>query len=197
MLDTLGNKYQSLDGKLSRNVYDPIKHLVSPGFHINIVTNDHPTTPNNTTGHDDDGYLKPNTNGSRSAEDSGIIQEKTHEEDNLDHSTYGYLEPVSVDGSSGYIDNYLETAQVVPPFEYTQPYQFSPAGYMAPVSNNRRPYQFEVADPGFSRRMPHQSQLRAHQANFLPHFPKTPTKMNTFGPRGKLRLPTPAPWIRQ
>ena len=187
MLDALRNKYQSLDGKHSQNIYDPIKHLVSPGYNIEVLRNDHPRTPSNTPECDNDGYLKPNTDSSRS----------DRIEDNLDHSTYGYLDPVSIVSNSEYFDNYLEPPQIASAFEYTQPYQFSPAGYMAPVSRKHQPYQPEMVDPGFFRKVPYQSQIRAHQANSVPHFPKTPMKMSNLALRENAHLPTPSPWIRQ
>ena len=133
-------KYERLHGKQRENFYDSIKHLASPGFHSGVLDNDHPMTLSDTAGYDNDGYLKPETNGTRSTEDGDISPEKTCTDDNLDQSTYGYLDPISIYGGSVYIDNYLEPGQNGPPFEYTQPYLFSPAGYMAPVSSKHKPY---------------------------------------------------------
>ena len=173
------NEYQILNGEHSQNIYDPIKHLVAPGLYNG-----------DEMGQLNDGYLQPvTTDASESLQDSGTSQEKTRTEDNLDQSTYGYLDPASIASSSVYYDNYLEAAQNSPTFEYTQPYQFSPAGYMVPIS--------AVADPGFSRRLHHQNQMGSNQANFLPYFRKTPMIIDNFGPRPGMRFPTPSPWIHQ
>ena len=186
MLDVVRNKYQILNGKHAENIYDPIKHLVAPGLYNG-----------NEMGQLNDGYLQPVTDGSGRLQDSGTSEEKTHTDNNMDHSTYGYLDPTSIASSSVYNDNYLEAVQNVHTHEYTQPYQFSPAGYMTPISSIHQPHQSAVADPGFSRRLHHQNQMGINQANFLPYFRKTPMIINNFGPRPGLRFPTPSPWIRQ
>ena len=179
MLDVMKSKYQILNGKHAENIYDPIKHLVAPGLYYG-----------EEMGQLNDGNLQPvTTDASGSSQDSGTSQEKTRTEDNLDHSTYGYLDPASIASSSVYNDNYLEAAQNSRVYEYTQPYQFSPAGYMAPIS--------AVADPGFYRGLHHTNQMGSNQANFLPYFRKIPMIINNFGRRPGLRFPTPSAWIHQ
>ena len=178
MLDAMRNKYQILNGKHAENIYDPIKHLVAPGLYNG-----------DEMGQLNDGYLQPVTDGSGSSQDSGTPQENTRTEDNEDHSSYGYLDPASISSSSVYYDNYLEATQNAPTHEYTQPYQFSPAGYMASIS--------VVADPVFSRRLHHHNHMGSNQANFLPYFRKTPMIINNFGPRPGLRFPKPSPWIHK
>ena len=187
----------------------------------------HLTAPNIKAGPDyNDGYLKPKTDGSSSSQDSGISLEKKRKKQNVAQSTYGYLDPVASDGNTsqrkkaeqlyGYLNSggstygsislgYLEPAQSEAPPEYTQPYQFSPAGfntarqpgYLTPISSKHQPHQSEVADPGYLKRNGHQGQIGCGQANFWPYYPKPTIKMNNFGQRGELHFPTPAPWIRQ
>ena len=239
MLEAMKNKYQSLNGKQAENIYDPIKHSLAPGIYMGIPQNDRPkymsviggkgqmTFPNIKVGRDyNDGYLKPNTDGSSSSQDSGISMEKNRNKQNAAPSTYGYLDPVPNDGNRsqrtqaeqlyGYLNSggstygsissgYLEPAQSEAPPEYTQPYQFSPAGfntarqpsYMTPISSKHQQHQSTVADPGYLKRMGYQGQISSSQANFWPYYPKPTIKMNNFGKRGGLNIPTPAPWIRQ
>ena len=178
MLASMRNKYQILNGKHAENIYNPIKHLLAPGLYNG-----------EEMGQLNDGYLQPVTDGSGSSQDSGTPQEKTRTEDNEDHSSYGYLDPASISSSSVYYDNYLEATQNAPTHEYTQPYQFSPAGYMAPIS--------AVADQGFYRRLQHTNQIGSNQANLLRYVRKTPMIINNFGPRPGLRFPTQSSWIRQ
>ena len=186
ILDAMRSKYRIWNGEHSQNIYDPIKQLVAPGLYNG-----------DEMGQLNDGYLQPVTDGSGSSQDNGTSQEKTRTEGNLDNSTYGYLDPASIGSISVYNDNYLEAGQNAPTHEYTQPYQFSPAGYMAPISSMHRPHQSAVADPGFSRRLHHQNHMGSNQANLLPYFRKTPMIINNFGPRPGLRFPTQSSWIRQ
>ena len=182
MLEAMRDKYQILNDKHSENIYDPIKDLVIPGLY-----------DGEEMGQRNDGYLQPATDRSDSSQDSGISQEK----ENLDHSKYAYLDPISISSSSVYNDDYLEAAQNGPMHEYTQPYQFSPAGYMTPISSMHRPHQSALASKGFSRQLHRQNYMGGNQADLLPYFRRTPMIINNFGPRSGLLIPTPVPWIRK
>ena len=218
------NIYDPIKHSLAPGLYMGIPQNDRPKYMTVIgEKKGHVTAPNIKVGPDyNDGYLKPKTDGSNSSQDIGISPEKKRNKQNVAQSTYGYLDSVSSDGNRsqgtqaeqlyGYLNSggstygsissgYLEPAQSEAPPEYTQPYQFSPAGfntsrqpsYMAPISTKHRPQQSEVADPGYLKRMGQQGS----QSNFWPYYPKPTIKMNNFGQRGGLNIPTLAPWIRQ